>query len=219
MPLTLSLATGPAIEPVKLSDAKTHCRIDADTDDIYLVSLIRLARRHIEDICNIALISQTWDWYLDKFPSSYLYTDALWDVGGYTEGVLFLPINPLISVSYIKYTDTDGVEQTWNSANYTVDTSSRVGRIYPVYSGTWPTSVRDYPKAVNIRFITGYSDSGASPRDLSDNVPDELKQAILLLTAHLYRYREPVETTARGTFSDIPWTVDQLIAPYRNWKF
>lgn len=216
MTLILSLATGPAIEPVSLTDAKLHCRIDDDTDDAYLVSLVRLARRHIEDTCNLALISQTWDWYLDCFPSSYLYTDNLWDYGGYQEGVLCFPKNPAISVTYIKYTDTDGAEQTWSSANYTVDTSSRVGRIYPVYNGTWPTDVRDYPKAVNIRFVCGYSDSGASPRDLSDNVPQELKQAILLLIGHLYKHRELTETT---TLTDVPWTVDQLIAPYRNWKF
>ena len=202
-----------------MTDAKLHCRIDSDTDDAYLVSLVRLARRHIEDTCNLALISQTLDWYLDCFPSDILYTDSWpysWERGGHYDGVLYVPKNPLISVTYIKYTDTDGVEQTWGASNYTVDTSSRVGRIYPAYNGTWPSSVRDYPKAVNIRFVCGYSDSGASPRDLSDNVPQELKQAILLLVGHLYKHRELTETMS---LSDVPWTVDQLIAPYRNWSF
>jgi uncharacterized phiE125 gp8 family phage protein len=213
------LNTGPIIEPVALSEAKLHCRIDSDDDDVYLVSLIRLARRHIEDTCNIALIEQTWDWYLDTFPLPSIYSDTkyhAWSWQGYSEGVLYLPLNPLISVTHIKYVDTDGVNQTWDAANYTVDTTARVARIYPAYNVTWPTSVRDYPKAINIQFVAGYADSAQSPREYADNVPQELKHAILLLVGHLYKHRELTETQS---LSDVPWTVDQLITPYRNWSF
>lgn len=227
MTLILTEVTPPTAEPVTRAEAKSHCRIDGTDDDDYVDLLIKVARRHIETTTNRALVAQTWDWVLDNFPnntfSSSYYTDNLrsmwvggldsWDyIDAYSKGILLLPKNPLISVTSIKYVDTSSVEQTWSSASYTVDTGPRVGRIYPVYNGEWPVDVRQYPKAVTIRFVCGYEDSAASPVDVADNVPAELKQAILLIVCNLYE---------RGcsTDKDIPEVISALITEYRNWKF
>ena len=211
---TLSLATGPAIEPISLTDVKTHLRVDDDTEDAYIVTLIRAARRYIENITNRSLIVQTWDWFLDDFPASFFYDDL--DRPTYNEGVLYVPRNPLVSVTHIKYTDGAGVLQTWAASNYEVDTDSTIGRIYPVYNGAWPSDVRNYTKAVEIQFIAGYADSGASPRNLSDNVPQELKHAIMLLIGHMFKHREMTEITS---MNQVPWSVKDLISSYRDWSF
>lgn len=200
-----TLATAPTVEPVTLAEAKTHARVDTSDDDTYISNLIQIARQYVEQITNRALITQTWDWYLDGFPfSSY---DAL-----------IVPKPPLQSVTHIKYTDSiDGTLQTWSSASYDVDTDSRQGRIYPVYQGDWPTDVRDHPKAVIIRFVAGYADSGASPIDLADNVPVEIKQAILLLVGHLYENREA--TSQNLNITDVPMGFDALLASHRIYRF
>jgi len=187
-----------------LTDAKLHCRVDTDDDDTYIDALIETARKHVEVITNRSLVTQTWDWYFDRFPVS----PTAWIV---------VPRPPLQSVTYIKYTDTSSVEQTWSSASYDVDTDSLEGRIYPVYNGDWPTDVRDHPKACVVRFVAGYADSGASPQELADNVPTPLKQAIMLLVGHLYENRE---STSQGlAITDVPMGFDALIAPYRVFRF
>lgn len=199
MTLILSVVTSPPVEPITRDEAKLHCRVDGTADDVYIDSLIVAARRHVEQLTNRALIETTFDWWLDDFP---------W----YSNVPILLPRNPLQSVTYIKYYDSNSTLQTWDSANYTVDTDSEVGRIFPVYDGDWPTGSRGYKKDVNIRFVAGYTDSGSSPRDYSDGIPQELKQAMLLLVGHYYKHRELTETVA---LSEVPHAVQALVASYR----
>lgn len=216
----LTEVTAPVVEPVTLAEAKLHSRVDTTADDDYITALIVAARRSIEDMTNLALVEQTWDWVLDAFPRGEALPapQGTWEFySAYTEGMFYLPKNPLISVTSIKYIDTSSVEQTWGAGNYTVDTASRVARIYPVYNGEYPTDVRDYPKAVTVRFVTGYQHSGASPEDFTDKVPQQLKQAILLLTGHFYKHREMTEPVV--ALSEVPWTVRALVAPFKNWSF
>jgi len=46
-------------------------------------------------------------------------------------------------------------------------------------------------------------------------VPEELRQGILILTAHFYEMREPV--VVGQTVANVPWTVEALALPYRAW--
>ena len=194
---TYTLATAPAAEPVTLTEVKNHLRIDTTDEDGYLGALVTAARLHTEQVTNRALVSQTWDWWFNGFPALSIV----------------VPKAPLISVTYIKSTDTSGTLKTWDSANYTVDTDSYEGRIYPNYNGEWPSDVRNHPKSVNIRFIAGYADSGASPQILADNVPQALKHAILFLIGHLYENREM--TSQNMTITNVPMSYRALVDPYR----
>ena len=49
--------TSPAVEPVSLAFAKQHCRVDTETDDLYVQSLIAVARQYVEDILDITICS------------------------------------------------------------------------------------------------------------------------------------------------------------------
>jgi len=59
--------------------------------------------------------------------------------------------------------------------------------------------------AVTVRFVAGYGDAG--------DVPQAIKQAILILIAHWYEQRDPVEA---GNIAPImvPLMVTTLLAPY-----
>jgi len=203
--MILTLATEPTAEPITLAEAKTHLRVSTIDEDSYITSLISAARLHTESVTNRALITQTWDLYLDRFPSSpYLSVE--------------LPKPKLQSITYIKYTDVNGTLQTWDASNYDVDGDSFLGLVYPVYQGDWPSGVRDHPKAVTIRYVAGYAPSGASsPEDQADNVPMPLKQAILLLVGHLYENREASSQNLNVTST--PMAYESLIASYRVHRF
>lgn len=64
-------------------------------EDDLLNAIITSARENVEDITRRALITQTWDYYLDDWPDA---------------DFIKLPLGKLQSITSIKYKDTDGVE-------------------------------------------------------------------------------------------------------------
>lgn len=165
---SLNRTTDASVEPVSVSEFKSHARIDISDEDTLLGTYIKAARYQFEEETGSSLITQTWVMYLDCFPT----------------GDILLPRGPLQSISSIKYIDTDGDEQTWASTKYIVDTTSRVPRIMPAYGESYP-STRSQNNAVYITFNAGYGDA-------STDVPADIVLAIKTLTAHWYEHREAV---------------------------
>lgn len=211
------LVTPPAAEPVTLAEAKLWARVDTSytTDDALITALITAARQHIETIACRALITQTWDYFLDCFPYGGL-SPLRWTYGSpfaasvprwtqaFPSGELALPYPTLQSVTFLKYTDDTGTVQTLDPTLYQVDTARIPGRIVPAYGQVWPTA-RAQPNAVQVRFQSGFGASGSS-------VPEPLKDAIKVLVATWYGQRE---TLAPGTIGTIPAVLDVLINQYR----
>lgn len=152
------LITPPATDPVSVEDARDRLRVDGSDDDVKLAAYIKAATRHAESFLKRALIDQTWELVLDKFPTNEIEIKK----------------PPLIEVVSVKYDDANGDEQTVDPASYTVDAVSQPGWLLP--ASAWPTTF-DAINAVRIRFRAGYLDQGVSPAVA--NVPDDIKHAIL----------------------------------------
>ena len=196
-------AGGAQAEPVTLAEVKDHLRVDHTNDDDYINSLIIVATDYTENITGRSLIEKTYDYYADCFPPIYSIA-------------IELDAPPLISVTSIKYYDEADVEQTWSAAEYVVDTDQlSKGKVYPGRDYLWPAT-RLFPKSVHIEFIAGY-ESTSSPQDLPENIPVELKQAMLLLIGHLYENRE--STAAGIKIEQVPDSYDALIANYKVMAF
>lgn len=182
----------PALEPVHITEAREHLRVDSGDDDSVIEDAIRAAREHIEEAARRALVTQTWKLYLDDWPAG---------------DTIVLPRPPLQSVSSLKYTDKDGVQTTWDSSNYLVDTASEPGRIVLAYGVSWPSVTLRPMNPIEVTFVAGYGNS--------DAVPQRWKRAILLLTGHWYENRE---ATITGTIArSIPFAVESLINLDRNY--
>ena len=189
-------------EPVSLAELKDHCRVDYDTDDELLSALIVDATDHVEQVTGLSLVSKTVDYYADAFP--------------YGDNPIVLPFPPLVSVTSVTYYDSADTLQTWDSAEYTVDTNPQYyGLIYPARQSSYP-SARIYPSSVIVEYVAGYTDSGSG--DPADNVPESLKLAVKLLAAHFYENRE---ATIMDSFSlsAMPLGFQSLIANYRVMRF
>ena len=189
----LKIAIEPDVEPVSLDEVKSQLRITGTDENVFLTRLITAARKNIETIIGRSLVTQTWDLYLDQFPRS-------------SSQAIEIQKPPLQSIEYIKYYDNADVEQTWDAGEYVVDTDSIKGLIYPGRNYSYPTT-RAFPKAVNVRFVSGYGDESA--------VPEDIKQAILLMVGHLERNREG---TTGFKVESIPMGVSALIAPYKMFS-
>lgn len=140
--MALQLITPPTREPLSLAETKAHLRIDGTDEDNLIRALIPSARRYCEGFLNRALLTQTWDLWLDAFPG---------------KDHIDIPLPPLQSVTHIKYYDTDGTEATMDSADYIVDAVSEPGRIVLAYGESWPSTILRPAKGVVMRFVAGYA--------------------------------------------------------------
>lgn len=130
---SLTRVTPPTVEPVTLSEAKAHCRVDATEDDAYLATLIRAAREWVEAYLDRTLVRTQWEVRMD-------------DV---FVGAVELPRPPMASGS-VSVT-VGGTALTENQ--YSVDYDTAPGLVEPV--GTVPSA-----EGITIRWWAGYGESG-----------------------------------------------------------
>ena len=120
----LRLITPPAAEPVSLGDLKGLCRLSLtdSSRDATLQLFLTAARKDCEKECRIALMTQTWLWRMDSFPT----VPMRYNRNGYPQ--LLLPKPPFQSVQWFQYVDTSGTVQT-----LTRDTSYGTNPAAPFY--------------------------------------------------------------------------------------
>ena len=185
----------PAKEPVTQDQAKNHLRVDTTADDDLIDGLIAAARHWVEEYTRRALITQTWEAKLDRFPCSE------------AESIL-LPKSPVQSVGSISYLDLSGTTQTWDAGNYQVDTVSQHTRILPVEAEDYPSEQDDTLNTVTITFTAGYGEA-------ETDVPWPIRQAMLLLIGEMYTRREQ---GSMEEITEIPFSARALLGPYRVVK-
>ena len=188
--MSLKIVTAPALEPISLDEAKLHLRVDLDdaTEDALINSLITTARQYCEGYQRRNYITQTWELWLDDFPP-LIYIN--------------IPLPPLQSVTHVKYYGTDDTEYTFSSDDYFVDTKSEPGRVSLGYIKQWPSTTLRPVNGVCVTFVAGYGDADT-------DIPQSVKQAMLLLIAAWYEQREAF-TTSGINISVVPMAVDALL--------
>ena len=192
MRYALRLKTSPVTEPVSLAEAKLHLKIESTeaAEDSLIQRLIVVARHHAETSTRRALVTQTWTLALDGFPG----------------GVIEVPRPPLSSVTSITYIDPEGATQTVAADRYRVDAQREPGRLTPAWDESWPPT-RPVSNAVEVEFTAGYG--------TPDKVPEDLRQALLLIVGRYYAHREDVQ--AGGTPPvKMPLGAEHLLLPYRR---
>lgn len=215
----LSLVAAPATEPISLTEAKSHLRVDHSSDDTLISALITMAREYVEAETNRALFTQTWDWFLDDFPppagNEKQCTDLL-NLYGYDYprfSIIEIPKPPLQSITWVKYADptTGTMTALVNGTDYEYETASERGRLCPVYAKQWPT-VKVQLNAVNIRFVCGWTNATVSL------IPKGLKHAMLLLIGAYYENREAIVTSKDVRELPVPFTVKALCHQHMSWR-
>lgn len=173
--MAIRIVTPPAAEPVTLAEAKEHLEILHNDRDDYISGLIAVAREHLEWATHRALVSRTLELVLDTFP--------YWEIE--------LPVNPVLSISNVKYDDVDGNEQTVDAANYYLDNVREPGWLLPIEGFSWPATI-NAANSMRVQFIAGYASGTDSPPDLAENVPEAAKHAIKFLIGSWFENREPM---------------------------
>lgn len=170
-------------EPVTETQLREYLRDAPDSKDD-LRALITAARLLIESQSSLALAQRTFVDRLDAWPG-YGVTNEWWD--GVREGSINMQSgsaievkrSPLVSVTSIVTTGSDGVSSTFGAANYYAETDNIPGRIALTPGSVWPSLTR-HVGAIAITYVAGYG-AAACPHDL--------RQAVLQTCAHLYENR------------------------------
>jgi len=111
---------------------------------------------------------------------------------------LELPVQPALAIDAVRAIDDDDVATTLDTADYEFEIADgSITLVNPV------TGTDHY----EIDFTAGYGAAG-------DDVPQPLRQAILMLVTHWYEHRSAVGDT--GVTAATPLGYRELLAPYRR---
>lgn len=177
------LLTAPAVEPLSLAEAKAFLRIEHNEDDDVIDALIASARIHVEAQTRRALITQQWRLTLDAWPA---------------DGRLKVLPAPLAALDAVRVYDDSGAASL-DLQSFVVD---RAGS--QLIFAPWALAQPDRSVAgIELDVTAGYGDAAG-------DVPEPLRHAVRLLTAHWYENRG-----IAGSPGTLPATVAALIAPYR----
>ncbi len=190
------------IEETAIADAalpvdlfKAHLRLgtgfaEGNVQDEVLNGFLRAAIAAIEARTGKVLIERDFSWSLNG------WRDPAGEV---------LPVAPVVSVAAVTLTDAAGTETVVDAEAYRLERDMQRPRLRPV--GACLPRVQT-GSSVKIAFTVGMAaDWGGLPADLG--------QAVLLLAAHYYEYRDE---TALGA-GCMPFGVTSLIQRYRTVRF
>lgn len=168
-------------------------------EDDLLTAIITAAREHVEDVTRRGLLTQTWDYFLDAWPSG----DAI-----------KLPFGNLASVTSVKWKATDGTETTLTvTTDYLVETNGdQCGRIVLPYGKSWPSGSLYPSNPITVRFVCGWTTAAL--------VPYKIKAGLKMVCTDLYENRESQLAHAAAISSQgftENKTVDRLLASARLW--
>jgi uncharacterized phiE125 gp8 family phage protein len=213
----LTITTAAASEILTQSETKTHLRVTSSAEDTYISTLIKVATQYAEKYCASSFINTTYEMTMEAWNDVFVSNATLgttsnilksytYPVGGYYSpytglAQIVLPKAPINSLTHVKYYDSDNALQTWSGANYNLIKPENQKGFFELVNGKNFPSIYARADAIKITFVSGYGSSAS-------DVPEPIKQAVLLMIGSLYEKRE--ETVKR-----MPTTVEYLLEPYR----
>ncbi len=195
--MTIVNVIKPAGYPVTLTEAKSHLRVSDSNHDTRITAYIAAATSIVESMSELLLVEQTVRLDLDGFPDASIE----------------IPICPVSSVVSLKYDDTSNAEQTLvQETDFFVSLGGRYPKIAPV--SAWPVAYSGKIASVRVTLTAGY-ETAYSPVDYAENIPADLKHAVLIKLKELFDYGG--ETILGQEVNPSANPVSLITLPYRRW--
>tara|TARA_R110002051_G_scaffold1803_3_gene9993 strand:- start:841 stop:1419 length:579 start_codon:yes stop_codon:yes gene_type:complete len=178
-----------AVNPLfTTSEAKDFLKVDTTADDTLIDNLIKAATQSCQIYTNMYFLDTTVTQYSDNWMEFYrLYK------------------SPVLSITHVKYYDTNDTLQTLNSTNYILDRVSQPARIGLSVDGVLP-NLASRINAVEVKYIVGYGTT-------SSEVPEGIRQAVLITIGNWYENRQSVITGRTAT--ELPLSSQYLLEQYK----
>ena len=185
---TYQVITPASTYPVSLTEAKSHLKVDTTADDTYITSIIKAATQLSEEYTNRFFI----DTVIEQYASNFADLQTLFK-------------SKVSAVAYVKYYDSNNSLQTLSATVYDTQLNYEPSQIQLANNQNFP-SITKRNDAVVARYTVGYG-SAAS------DVPEIIKQAILLTIGNFYQNRASVITGKTAT--ELPINVKWLLDTYK----
>lgn len=161
--------SAPTAEPVSLTQAKAHLRVDHSDDDAAIAGMVKAARAHVEAACAVRFSART---------------GVTFKCDGFSD-LARLPEAPVSSITSIAYIDTDGASQTLSSNVYELRADGIDAGIVLKINQSWPAI--QVGSRITVTAAIGYA-----------TVPEDIYHAMLMLIAHWYENRSTVAVGESG---------------------
>ena len=180
-----TLATNPLFTT---ADAKDFLKVDTTADDTLIDNLIKAATQSCEIYTN--------RYFLDTLVTQY--ADKWVDIEN-------LYKSPVSAITHIKYYDSDDSLQTLAGTVYLLDEVSQPARIGLKPNQSYP-NIANRINAVAVQYTVGYGTA-------STDVPEGIRQAVLMTIANWYENRQTVITGRTAT--ELPLSSQYLLNQYK----
>lgn len=173
---------------ITTSEAKEHLKVDTTADDTLIGNLITAAVQSAQIYTNrFFLISQIIQ-YGDKW-----------------EDIKVLFKSKVASVISVKYYDSDNTLQTLSTDVWLADTKHQPARIGLKPNQDFP-QLADRINAIEVTYKVGYGEN-------ANDVPQGIKQAVLLTIGNWYQNRQDVVVGRIAT--ELPKSAQYLLEQYK----
>lgn len=206
--MRIETLAAPMVEPLLLAEVKDHLRLDGPDHDAGLGALIVAARNVVEQHTGLALISRPVAVFLDDWPNSRVAM-PWWQ--GTADGSLSalqretdqvpLPVRPVDTITSVTIKDTLGQENTWAAEHYQLKPGMMP--VLHCVTGSWPQPGQPVD-GIRVTLTAGFGDSW-------NDVPADIRQALLQLIAHQYTNRGDTPSNALEDSG-----AGRLLMPYRQ---
>ncbi len=185
---SLKVDTAAASPVYTTAQMKTFLKVDVSDDDTLIDNLIEAATESCQIYTNQYFINTVVTQYSDNWKEFYsLYK------------------SPVVSITHVKYYDSDDAQQTLASSNYVLDNISKPARIGVSVTGDLP-NLSTRINAVEVKYTVGYGTA-------STDVPEGIRAAIGLTCANWYENRQSVITGRTAT--ELPLSSQYLLNQYK----
>lgn len=163
------VTTPPTVEPLEVTDLVAEVRARDSAEFLVVDRKIKAARRLVEEECRLALITQTLE---------------SWHSGRY--GEVYLPIQPVQSITSMTTYDESGNATTVSSGSYRLSgnegalTYHLPGIVFPKGGGWNPLRADN---GLRVVYVAGFGDAAS-------DVPEDLVEAVYRIAYYLWRNRE-----------------------------
>jgi uncharacterized phiE125 gp8 family phage protein len=175
----VTVQTAPSGSVLSAATIRAHVAQPLPDDDEMLETIGLVAQEWVEAYLGRALLSQTREASYDGDPGR----------------VVLLP-EPVTSVTSVTTYDDDAAATAVTTTTYALDTATTPARLLLRDGQLWPSSLREHASLV-VRYVAGWT---------AITMPYAVRQALLLMVAHLYEHRD---TAA------VPAGIESLLMPYR----
>ena len=185
---TYQVITPASTYPVSLTEAKSHLKVDTTADDTYITSIIKAATQLSEEYTNRFFI----DTEIEQYASSFVELKTLFK-------------SKVSAITNVKYYDNNNTLQVLSATVYNTQLNYEPSQIQLAENQSFP-SITKRNDAVRAKYTVGYGSSAS-------DVPEIIKQAILLTIGNFYQNRNSVVIGRIAT--ELPMNVKWLLDTYK----